>query len=323
MSAPLGDTRDRIGGGGAAGAPLADRRLRGYTEIGVSSLILGTSGALLQISTMPASLLLVLRMGLAGVVLGLIFLLTGGIAEVRRSGQVRLLFVIGFVVAVEVLCFFLSIRLSNVAVGISLEYMSPVWVALVAPWVLHTPRERIDMIAVGVALAGMALILLPSFTASGSDNLILGVAFGLLAGMMFAGAMILTKKAGPGIRGTTFTLVHWIGTVILITPLAAWQGATSDYSFTRTDVLIVLVMGLLFTAVCFSMFTDGIRFVRVEHAGILGYLEPVTAPFWALVLVGERPPLTTWLGGALIITAGIAVITLSKAPGEPGLEPAP
>ena len=74
----------------------------------------------------------------------------------------------------------------------------------------------------------------------------------------------------------------------------------------------------MFTAVCFSMFTDGIRFVRVEHAGILGYLEPVTAPFWALLLVGERPPLTTWLGGALIIVAGIAVITLSKAPARAG-----
>ena len=89
-------------------------------------------------------------------------------------------------------------------------------------------------------------------------------------------------------------------------------------------MLIVLVMGLVFTALCFSMFTDGIRFVRVEHAGILGYLEPVTAPFWALVLVAERPPLTTWLGGALIIAAGMTVIGLSKAPqqaAEP--EPAP
>ena len=53
-------------------------------------------------------------------------------------------------------------------------------------------------------------------------------------------------------------------------------------------MLIVLVMGLVYTALCFSLFTDGLRFVRVEHAGILGYLEPVTAPLWALLLVGER-----------------------------------
>jgi drug/metabolite transporter (DMT)-like permease len=305
-------------------SPAADRRVRGYAEIATASLILGTSGALLQLSTMPAGLLLVLRMGLAGIVLAVLFLATGGPAEVRRSGQLRLLIIIGFVVAAEVLCFFLAIRLSNVAVGISLEYMSPVWVALVAPWLLHTARERIDMVGVGVAAVGMALIVLPDLRAAGAHTSLPGVAFGLAAGMMFAAAMMLTKKAGPGLRGSTFTLFHCIGSVILVMPLAIWQAATSHYVLTRTDVLIVLVMGLVFTALCFSMFTDGIRFVRVEHAGILGYLEPVTAPFWALLLVGERPPLTTWLGGALIIAAGITVMAFSAAPqkaAEP--EPAP
>ena len=56
-------------------------------------------------------------------------------------------------------------------------------------------------------------------------------------------------------------------------------------------------MGLVYTALCFTLFTDGLRFVAVEHAGILGYLEPVTAPLWALLLVGERPPLRPgWAG---------------------------
>ena len=45
-------------------------RLRGHAEIGGGSLIPGTSGALLQTSSMPASLLLVPRMALAGLVLG-------------------------------------------------------------------------------------------------------------------------------------------------------------------------------------------------------------------------------------------------------------
>ena len=75
-------------------------------------------------------------------------------------------------------------------------------------------------------------------------------------------------------------------------------------------------MGLVYTALCFSLFTDGLRFVRVEHAGILGYLEPVTAPLWALLLVGEQPPLSTWLGGALIIAAGVFAIALGRAEAE-------
>jgi hypothetical protein len=49
-------------------------RLRGYAEIGGVSLTLGASGALPQVSTMPASLLLVLRLAFAGLVLAPLFL---------------------------------------------------------------------------------------------------------------------------------------------------------------------------------------------------------------------------------------------------------
>ena len=128
-------------GGDRRGAPLPDRRLRGYAEIGVASLILGTSATLIQISTMPASLLVVLRMALAGIVLGALFLKTGGIDEVRRSGYFRRMVLVGFVVALELIFYFASIRLANVTVGVSLEYMAPVFVALLAPWVLRTRRQ--------------------------------------------------------------------------------------------------------------------------------------------------------------------------------------
>ncbi len=113
---------------------------------------------------MPASLLVVLRMALAGIVLGVIFLKTGGVAEVRRSGHFRRMILAGFVVALELIFYFASIRLADVTVGVSLEYMAPVYVALLAPWVLHTRRQAIDMVAVGVAVGGMALLVVPGLT---------------------------------------------------------------------------------------------------------------------------------------------------------------
>jgi drug/metabolite transporter (DMT)-like permease len=258
--------------GTSASPPAPDRRLRGYAELGSASLILGTSGALLQMSSMPASLLLVLRMGLAGIVLAAVFFATGGIAEVRRSGRLRRLVLTGFVVAVELIFYFAAIRLANVAIGISLEYMAPVYIAVVAPWVLRTRRERLDMAAVGVAVAGMALIVVPSLSLGGAHSLLPGIACGVVAGMLYATALLLTKSVGSGVRGSTFTLFHCLGTVVLITPLGVWQAVHSHYHFTAGDLWIVLVMGLVYTALCFSLFTDGIRYVRVEHAGILGYI---------------------------------------------------
>ncbi len=270
---------------------------------------------------MPASLLVVLRMALAGIVLGVLFLKTGGIAEVRRSGYFRRMIVVGFVVALELMFYFASIRLANVTVGISLEYMAPVFVALLAPLVLHTRRQAIDMVAVAVAAGGMALLVLPGLMLGEGRTSIPGIIFGLLAGLMFAAAMMLIKSMGQGVRGSTFALFFCLGSVVLLTPLAVWQTVDSHYQLTWTDTWIVLVSGLVYTALCFSLFTDGIRYVRVEHAGILGYIEPVTAPLWAFLVIGEKPPWTTLAGGALIVAAGLLVIVLGKGDAEPLLEP--
>jgi drug/metabolite transporter (DMT)-like permease len=303
-------------------APGADYRLRGYAEIAASSLILGTSATLIQISTMPASLLLVLRMGLAGSALAVVFLLTGGVEEVRRSGRFRRMVLLGFVVALEMIFYFASIRTSSVTVGVSLEYMAPVWVALLAPWMLRTRRQGIDMAAVAVAVAGMVLLVLPAATAGDGGVTVPGVVFGLLGGLMFAAAMMLVSSmSDAGVRGSTFALFYCVGTVLLFTPLAVWQTAAARYSPTWTDVWIVAVSGLVYTALCFSLFTDGLRHVRVEHAGILGYLEPVTAPLWAFLLIGEAPPWAAYAGGALIVAAGILVMVFGKGEAERLVEP--
>ena len=132
--------------------------------------------------------------------------------------------VLGFVVALEMIFYFASIRTSNVTVGVSLEYMAPVWVALLAPWVLHTRRRRMELIAVAVAVGGMALLVLPAATAGDGAVTVPGVVFGLLAGIMFATAMMLVSSmSDAGVRGSTFALFYCAGSVILFTPLAVWQ----------------------------------------------------------------------------------------------------
>jgi drug/metabolite transporter (DMT)-like permease len=320
-ASPATERRGGIGEGGADGALFPDRRVRGYAEIAAASLILGTSATLIQISTMPASLLIVLRMTLAGIVLGALFLKTGGIAEVRDSGYVRRMILVGFVVALELIFYFASIRLANVTVGVSTEYMAPVFVAVLAPWVLHTRRHAIDMVAVAVAVGGMALLVAPGLLLAKGQTSIPGIVCGLLAGLMFATAMMLIKSMGQDVRGSTFALFFCLGSVVLLTPLAVWQTIVGHYQLTWTDAWIVIVSGLVYTALCFSLFTDGIRYVRVEHAGILGYIEPVTSPLWAFLLIGEKPPWTTFAGGALIIAAGVLVIVFGKGEAEPLIEP--
>jgi drug/metabolite transporter (DMT)-like permease len=69
------------------------------------------------------------------------------------------------------------------------------------------------------------------------------------------------------------------------------------------------------------LYAEGLRRVRVEHASILGYLEPVSAPFYALLLLGEAPAATTVAGGALIVAAGVLVVMFGAPEAAPELGP--
>ena len=59
--------------------------------------------------------------------------------------------------------------------------------------------------------------------------------------------------------------------------------------------------------------------MRVEHVSILGYVEPVAAPVYALVLLGQQPGVWTIAGGALVLAAGLLVVVFGRAEGDSSL----
>ena len=83
--------------------------------------------------------------------------------------------------------------------------------------------------------------------------------------------------------------------------------------------MAALLGGFVTTAFSFSLFMDGLHYIRVQHASIIAYVEPVSAPFYALLFLSQVPSGWTVAGGALIVAAGILVVLYAR--GEPGLEP--
>ena len=64
---------------------------------------------------------------------------------------------------------------------------------------------------------------------------------------------------------------------------------------------------------------DGMQHIKVQHSAIMGYVEPVSAPVYALLILGQVPSLWTVAGGALIIGAGVIVVRFGAAEIEPEL----
>ena len=114
---------------------------------------------------MPATMLVAVRMIFAGLALGVVVALRRDwkalVAD--RATTIRLL-VCGVALAVNLVSYFIAIRQTGVAVAIFLSYLAPVYVAFVAPHLEGGRTEAAVYAALGVGLAGMALILVPGLT---------------------------------------------------------------------------------------------------------------------------------------------------------------
>lgn len=301
------------------------RAARGYLLVAGSFLIMGLIGALVEWATAPESALLFLRFATAGIVLGVVFARRRPLAGVRERSVWPRLLLMAAVDAFTLLLFFVAIRDTSVAIGMFLQFLAPVWVALIAPLVTRTRTEAIVYPALAIALAGLAVILTPSLLGEGVRLSPWGVAAGLLAGFGYAAFQLVVKDLTRRVSAVTIVFTEaWLDALFLL-PLALWQTVGAGYALTTRDLVAGLILGVVCTALAYVMWTHGMAMIKVQHSSILGYLEPVSAPIYALLLLGQGISGWTIAGGVLIVFAGLLVVLLGEheEEGAESLEPAP
>lgn len=313
-------------GAGRAGAaaPSPDspppERLRGYLEVGLASLANGSIGVMVTYADMPATMLLCLRMVFAAAALGVVVVVTGSWRDLRRPGAPVRVLAISASLAVNLILYFLAIRYTGVAVAIFLSYLAPLYVAVVAPRVLHEATDRIVYVALVAGLAGMALILVPGLLLEGATLSVPGLLCAWGAGASYTVYLLLAKSLrARRVRSTPVVFAQSAFTAVVMLVPGLLAVSATHYSYTGKDLLMAALLGLVTTAFSFSLFMDGLHFVRVQHASIVAYLEPVSAPLYALVFLGQVPSPWTVAGGALIVTAGLVVVLYGRDELEPEL----
>ncbi len=77
----------------------------------------------------------------------------------------------------------------------------------------------------------------------------------------------------------------------------------TDYALTLQDLIISLYLGVFQAGVGFTLVVLGTRYIPAAQVGLLAMVEPVLAPIWVWMGVGEVPGLATIVGGAIIFLA--------------------
>jgi drug/metabolite transporter (DMT)-like permease len=316
---------DHTTGSAVSGAPRAAspggltasrRDPLGYAMVLISYLGMAGSAPLVAWADAPEAIILFLRMGFAALALGAVFLRRPMIADWRRPGAAWRFFLMAAMSSLTLLLFFYAVRHTSVAVAMFMLFLMPVWVALAAPRLFDSPREPIVWPALALALAGLTLILVPDLIGEGVGLSIPGLLAALFTGFGYATYAVSVKGLTKIVAPSTISMAEAGGDALLVLPVALWQLGSTGYEPDGRTWIAAVVMGVFCTAIAYTLWIEGTRRVRVEHVTILGYIEPVAGPLYAVFLVGQLPTTWTVVGGALILGAGLLVVIFGRGEGR-------
>jgi drug/metabolite transporter (DMT)-like permease len=160
-------------------------------------------------------------------------------------------------------------------------------------WILLGERVATrTWFAIGVAMAGLAVMV-------GSELAVsryLGTLLALWIPIAYAASIIAVRRSK---RDNMLVALCLAG--LVAGGLSAFF--VTDYALTPRDLIISLYLGVFQVGVGFTLVVLGSRYVPAAQVGLLALVEPVLAPIWAWMGVGEVPGLATIVGGTIIFLA--------------------
>ncbi len=235
------------------------------------------------------------RAAVAAAALGIVLLRT---RAVRRPFELRLV-TNGAVLALHWVSFFAAIQTATVAIGLLGFASFPLFV-LILEWLLlrrqWTARKAATALLVTVGL----IALVPSFSLQ--DRTLQGLAWGLVSGFTFALLAVLNRRLVASRRAVDVAFWQNLTAALCLLPFA-WASPAALGAIGARDVALILVLGLVCTALAHTLFIAGLRDISAHTASVIVALEPVYGIALALVLLGEVPGVRTLIGGALIVGA--------------------
>lgn len=210
---------------------------------------------------------------------------------------------LGVLLAVHWGLYFAAIKETSVASAVLITYAAPIFMAMLAPVLIREHVPRSSVVALVVSMAGIAAISL-SGGSGGEEVRLAGVVLALLAAITYALLIVFLKRWAADVH--PMTLVAWQeGTAaVVLSPALLF---TSFGGVSGSDVAYLAILGIFLTGLSGVIYVGALKWVPATTAGILAYMEPVSAALLAALLLDESLTLAIVVGGGAIVAAGVVV----------------
>src|SRR5262245_51529826 len=292
----------------AATATLEEsrRQRRGQIYVALAAVAWSTAGVLQRQLTLDTPTQVFGRAAFAGAALLAYVAVVerGRVPEAFRSVGLA-----GVAVAVCVATasgsFIAALNHTSVARVLFILAVSPVLAALLARVALGEPITRRTVLAMAMALAGVAVML-----GAPGEGSVAGDGLAFLAALAFA-VMIVITRWRHDVSMAPATCLSQVILVAIFLPFATPGEIGGD------DVFWLAALGIGQIGLGFALLTVGARLIPAAQVGLITLLEVVLGPFWVWVALDERPSTLTLAGGAVVI---VAIVIQTRAAPPPDLD---
>lgn len=261
-----------------------------------AAALMSTGGAAIKLCTLSSWQVASFRSGIAA--LTLLWLMPVTRREFDRHALLG-----GAAYAATMILFVLANKLTTSANAIFLQSTAPLYILLLAPWLLGEPTRRADLLVMAAMAVGLGLFFVgeqPAFATAPQPlqgNLIAAVdgitwALTVMAlrwssrdAAVSSGAMLLTGN-----------LIAFLVCLPLAVPIESVSGL---------DASVIVYLGAAQIALAYVFASAGLRRVTALEGMLLLLFEPVLNPLWAALVHGERPGMWALLGGAIVLAATV------------------
>ena len=221
----------------------------------------------------------------------------------------------GIAIGIAGLTFIFSLFYTTVAQAIFMTGFAPFFSAVIAWLLLREAIPGITWLAMTIAIAGLAVMLI----GGGADGSVPGTVLAIYSAFCFSCYAVLLRwgKASDMnvalIWNALFLILVSAAVLGIATPLRPGSGLAA-FAVGWSNLVWIIIMGAVQLSLGLALFTMGSKSVPAAQLSLLALVEPSFAPVWVFMVSREQPPVWTFIGGGIIMTAvGLQAIFASRS----------
>ena len=269
-------------------------------------LLFGGTALFSKLIGLPALDITVYRTAVAAIVLFIVLSLQKQKIRLASTKDYGIALLLGIVVGIHWVTYFAGMQMAGVTVGIIAFFTYPVITVFLEPLltrflgknkVSSKPKQK-DILIAFIVMVGIFL-LIPEISLG--NQVTLGIATGVLSAFFFALRNILHKNYFSHYSGPHTMLYQTLVAFLMLCLFVE----VPPMDVTNNDWLLILLVGVIFTAMPHALFASSLRHLSATTAGLIACLQPLYGSVLAFLLLSERVDMWTIIGGLLVISAAL------------------